>query len=264
MQRLYTTLVFLTLLISAGVVSGQDEPVFTNLANGDTITDQFERTVSAKLYSFDASAGDVVTISMTQASEELDPYLVLLGSAGEVLTTDDDSGEVLYSASIQNFEIPADGDYLILATTFEAIRGVFETLRNPLSYELSLNGITTPVDGDIETITLSATALEPGANLRLTIGQEEPIYFLQFSGFAGQSVTIDMQSEDFDTLLYLFGPDGSRISSNDDNDDSTNSRIEGFELPEDGVYLIFATSYDFTFAVEQDWTGGGEFLLTMQ
>ncbi len=264
MATFYKFLSIFLVMMLAGIATGQEEPVFTNLSDGQTITDEFEGDISARLYNFDASAGDVVTISMTQASEELDPYLVLLGSAGEVLTTDDDSGELLYSASIQEFEIPADGDYLVLATTFEAIRGVFESLRQPLSYELSISGITTPANGDTEAITLSASTLERGENLQLTVGSEEPIYFLQFSGTEGETITIDMQSEDFDTLLYLFGPDGARIATNDDNEDSTNSRIENFQLPQDGTYLVFATSYDFTFAVEEEWTGGGEFVLSMQ
>lgn len=264
MAYFYKFISIFLVMVLAGTVAAQEEPLFTNLSDGQTVTGEFEGDISARLYSFDASAGDVVTISMTQASEALDPYLVLLGAAGEVLTTDDDSGEVLYSARIQEFEIPADGDYLVLATTFEAIRGVFESLRQPLSYELSISGIRTPTSGDTETVTLSANALEQGANLQLVIGSEEPIYFLQFSGTEGETVSIDMQSEDFDTLLYLFGPDGSRVSTNDDSDDSTNSRIENFQLPQDGTYLVFATSYDFTFAADEDWEGGGEFTLSMQ
>lgn len=265
-MRRFMSLLILLLIIYT--VAAQEDATFTTLTDGDVLSDQFEETILARLYSFDASAGDVVTISMAQASDDLDPYLVLLGSAGQVFATDDDSGDdtlgVLYSAQIQNFEIPADGDYLILATSFSAIRGVFDPLRDPLSYEIAINGNALPSDGDSESVTLSATEVARGDNLQLAISPQESVYFLQFAGTAGETVTLDMQSDEFDTLLYLFAPDGTRIAASDDTDGSTNSRLEEIELPQDGTYLIFAASYDFTFAVEDDWTGGGTFVFSFE
>lgn len=258
----------IVLLVVPGIANGQSETDFnfTNLSDGDTLADQFEDTALAKLYSFEASEGDVVTISMAQTSDELDPYLVLMGANGEVLAIDDDSRDdsgVLYSAQIQAFEIPSDGDYLILATTFEAVRGVYEPLREPLGYEVSITGNTPPSDSDTDTPTIAAEEVSSGDSMQLELSPEQPVYYLQFSGAAGQSVTLDMQG-DFDTLLYLFDPNGVRVIANDDGDSSTNSRIENFELEEDGTYLIFATSYDFTFAADDDWSGGGEFIFSMQ
>ena len=60
--------------------------------------------MQAQLYAFDATKGDTVTITMTQIDDDLDPFLVLLGSAGEVIATDDDSGTVSLSAEISGRE----------------------------------------------------------------------------------------------------------------------------------------------------------------
>ena len=63
-----------------------------------------------------------------------------------------------------------------------------------------------------------------------------------FSGSAGQSVTITMTSDDFDTVLSLLGPDGQQIAINDDFARSLNSTIIT-TLPNDGEYKVLAGSF---------------------
>lgn len=63
-----------------------------------------------------------------------------------------------------------------------------------------------------------------------------------FDGEAGQTMTIDLESEDFDTVLLLRGPDGEILTSNDDFGRDFNSRIV-IELPETGTYSAVATSF---------------------
>ena len=63
-----------------------------------------------------------------------------------------------------------------------------------------------------------------------------------FDGEAGQAMTIDLESEDFDTVLLLRGPDGEILTSNDDFGRNFNSRIV-IELPETGTYSAVATSF---------------------
>lgn len=63
-----------------------------------------------------------------------------------------------------------------------------------------------------------------------------------FDGEAGQAMTIDLKSEDFDTVLLLRGPDGEILTSNDDFGRDFNSRIV-IELPETGTYSAVATSF---------------------
>ena len=63
-----------------------------------------------------------------------------------------------------------------------------------------------------------------------------------FDGEAGQTMTIELESADFDTVLQLKGPDGELITSNDDYGVTLNSTIV-IELPTTGTYSAIATSY---------------------
>ena len=63
-----------------------------------------------------------------------------------------------------------------------------------------------------------------------------------FDGEVGQTMTIELESADFDTVLQLKGPDGELITSNDDYGVTLNSTIV-IELPETGTYSAIATSY---------------------
>jgi murein DD-endopeptidase MepM/ murein hydrolase activator NlpD len=61
---------------------------------------------------------------------------------------------------------------------------------------------------------------------------------------AGQEVTISLSSpNNFDTYLYLLGPNGSVVDESDDVDDSNrNSRIE-YTVPSSGTYTLHCTTY---------------------
>ncbi|MBE7385086.1 MAG: tetratricopeptide repeat protein [Leptolyngbya sp. SIO1E4] len=62
-----------------------------------------------------------------------------------------------------------------------------------------------------------------------------------FEGAEGQTITIDLVSEEFDTYLVVFGPEGDRVGENDDGDNS-NAQI-WLTLPSTGTYTVWATSY---------------------
>ncbi len=63
-----------------------------------------------------------------------------------------------------------------------------------------------------------------------------------FEGESGQVMTIELKSEEFDTLLVLKGPDGEVITSNDDYGGTLNSTIV-LELPASGEYSAIASSF---------------------
>jgi subtilisin len=68
-----------------------------------------------------------------------------------------------------------------------------------------------------------------------------------FTGTAGQQIAVSMSSTAFDSFLYLLGPSGAEVASNDDGGGGTNSRIPAtsgfFTLPSSGTYTIQATSF---------------------
>lgn len=63
-----------------------------------------------------------------------------------------------------------------------------------------------------------------------------------FSATAGQTMTIELTSSDFDTMLLLKGPNGEVLTSNDDYGGSLNSTIV-IELAESGTYSAVASSF---------------------
>lgn len=64
-----------------------------------------------------------------------------------------------------------------------------------------------------------------------------------FEGTAGSAILIDLISEDFDTYLFLIGPDKQIVADNDDGGGGTQSRIAVI-LPTTGTYQILVSSYE--------------------
>lgn len=181
---------------------------------------------------FDGSAGENVEISM--GSQVGDTYLQLLDPDGNVIAENDDAGRSLNS-SLET-DLPADGEYTIVATSFSE--------QDTFEYELSLNVSAGGEGGaDLRTIrdgqTRESELDESDPQAGFLRGYYEPV---TFDGESGQSVTIDMSSASGDTYLYLYGPDGNRVASNDDYQ-GLDSQITA-TLDDTGEYTIIATSFD--------------------
>jgi tetratricopeptide (TPR) repeat protein len=65
----------------------------------------------------------------------------------------------------------------------------------------------------------------------------------RFEGVAGEIVSIELTSEEFDPYILLRDPNGNVITENDDGFDGINSRIV-IKLPESGTYSIVAKPYE--------------------
>lgn len=64
-----------------------------------------------------------------------------------------------------------------------------------------------------------------------------------FEGVAGQEITINLRSQDFDTFLALFNADGQEVlAQNDDSGVDSNSQIQ-ITLPYSGLYRLFVNGY---------------------
>ncbi len=64
-----------------------------------------------------------------------------------------------------------------------------------------------------------------------------------FEGTAGEALTIELTSEDFDTYLILVGPDEAKLAEDDDGAGGTNSQIV-ITLPTTGTYTLIAISFE--------------------
>jgi tetratricopeptide (TPR) repeat protein len=64
-----------------------------------------------------------------------------------------------------------------------------------------------------------------------------------FEGRAGQSVTISVESSDFDTYVALFSPDGELLAKNDDISRSNSNSSLTVALPASGRYRVIVNAY---------------------
>lgn len=275
------------LLGIAGIVRAQDgegdaSERFENLLlleNGDIIEDSFGEDSNAHLYAFYASEGDMVSINMTQLTEDtsLDPYLVLMSASGAVLAVDDDGGERFFSAALDRIELPQDGLYLVLATEAPGLRYDLmdahdeAVLEDDLGYELDITGINQP--DDVESFTLDAAEAEPGDRVSLTLDEDEPVDFVMLQGSEGDAVSLETTTageDDVDTLLYLFDDVGTRVAVNDDGEGiGLYSRIDGYTFDNDGQHLVLVTAYGFQHTepdsnTPEEWSGGGSVELVIE
>ena len=83
------------------------------IAFGETVSGSLDETVGYELWSFDGTAGQIITISMNR-TDDLDPYLSLLNPAGlEFAYNDDDGGDL--NSLISFLTLPETGTYIIVA-----------------------------------------------------------------------------------------------------------------------------------------------------
>jgi hypothetical protein len=170
------------------------------------------------LWTFEATAGTTILIELV--SEDFDCVLELLDEDGLELAYDDDSagdGDSL----IENFTIDTSGTYTIVARAYsDSGEG---------DYELTLLGVEeNDIDygGDV-----SGTLAAAGED------------FWRFSGASGDTITISLESDDFDTVLTLIDGDGFEVAYDDDGGGNSNSLIWNYVLPETGFYTIVVRAF---------------------
>ncbi len=188
------------------------------------------------IYTFEGKAGQEVILEMS--SNEIDSYLILLDPTGKELAQDDDGGENR-NAKIR-VTLPENGTYTVLANSAQGQE--FGT------YRLSANTIGS------QWILRLEEELRVGDAVIPSDGSLYDDY--QFEGRAGQTITINLDSDEFDTYLVLIGPDGRALEENDDrNSQTTNSTIR-ITLPSTGKYRILANTVNNR--------GRGRYTLTVQ
>ena len=180
-------------------------------------------------------AGEELNVSVT--SEAFDSY-VIVADAGigtmDVLAEDDDGGQGVNSSL--TVRLTQSEDYKITVTSFSP--GELG------SYDLTIHGPSS--NG-------SALPLLSVGTTRAALVTTDPIRengthyrAWRFEGLAGQRLTVDMTSANFDTYLLFgrgrMGAGFERIAEDDDNGAGTNSQVS-VTLPEDGSYTVVASSY---------------------
>jgi serine protease Do len=98
------------------------------------------------------------------------------------------------------------------------------------------------------------SVLGPGASVLPSDGS---LYRMtSFTGRAGQTVTITLESPDFDTYLVLISPDGKVLKENNDASNNTTDSAITATLPSTGVYRVIVNA--------SDKDGRGRYTLTIR
>jgi serine protease Do len=201
------------------------------------------------LYSFEGRAGQRVQIDMS--SREIDSYLILIDPNGNEVAQDDDSGGGANSRIVA--ALPADGTYLLMANSYDAGQAGAYSLRAEATTARAGNqAMNSPNQEGF--LLRQEGVLGPGASVLPADGSLYQQY--TFEGRAGQSVTISLASQDFDTYLVLLDPEEQLIGENDDISQSDPNSQLTITLPRTGVYSVIVNAYD--------RGGRGRYILTVR
>lgn len=206
----------------------------------DTDCNAPHRTASkADLYTFQGTAGQRVTVSMS--SSAIDSYLILIGPSGAIINDpsgDDDRGGNR-NALISNVLLSSTGTYSIEATAYNASdRGAYLLT---LTLGSAICNPTAIASGP----TLNASLTESDCSAPHRSTSKADLY--TFTATAGQHVTIAQRSTTIDSYLILVGPTGNIVNSPDLDDDAGGGRdalINDLSLPSSGTYTIEATAFN--------------------
>ena len=196
-------------------------------------------------YQFTAPSGRPITIDLS--SDDFDPVLIVNGPGLERQIVDDDGGPGCYSRVSRAF--PGTGPYRILVNTTS------KPERQTGRFSLSITEGAKPVQdasrasADCQTTTASEAThaidvgqTEQGALTRRDVLLDSDTTYAQawtIQGRAGQTITIDLESEAFDSYLFLRGPGitGGRDFQDDDGGGNCHARLTA-TFPETGEYEI--------------------------
>jgi serine protease Do len=238
---------------SGSVVSAQ----FPQISVGQTVTGTltsadslFVDTTYYKIYQFTAPAGRPITINLS--SDDFDPMLIIRGGALPASIINDDGGPGCASRVSQAF--PGRGPYRILVNTTVTPR------RQTGRFTLSLTDGSQPVQPqDTHDCQVTAAAAAPSAAHTITVGQTQQgsltaddvvmrrdstyVQAWTIQGRAGQTVTIDVESDDFDAYVFLRGPGipEDQALQDDDSGGNCNARLTA-SFPQAGEYEIVVNS----------------------
>lgn len=217
-------------LQGTGVVPPVETPVITPetpddgiIEIGETVSGRFSSEVAQAYYTFNGSAGQIVTFSLQSA--DVDTYLILQDGEGNVIAENDDSAGTLNSR-IGPFQLTEDAEYVIVASTYSyVVVGEYVTGRYELRAEES---IPTAIEYD---------ELVEG-QLSLDSGQLSVTY--AFEGVAGDVATLDLDTFNYALYVQILGPNGTTNQSTGGGA----ALLGPVVLSEDGLYVVIVNSYD--------------------
>ncbi len=183
------------------------------------------------LYTFRGNAGQIVQIDVM--SSDFDAFAILQDAAGNELTRDDDNGEG-FDARIA-YTLPSTGQYRVIANTYRADRyGTYRIRITSLAASTARSGMT--IQRGVR-LTGRLTPSDP------RMADNSVFHYYMYNGSAGEVITVDVMSRDFDAYAIIQDASGNELIRDDDNGEGTNARIQSFRLPYQGQFRIVVNTY---------------------
>lgn len=223
---------------------------------GETVSGVLDDAHYEQRWTFTAQRGDVIQATMTRSADipgGLDGYLLLIGPDGATLAEVDDTGDSVMP-TLEAYELPADGQYTLIATRFGFANG-YSAGEYALTLERLGRQAPAGARGGTGARWLAPGTLPPGLRWltynepvsgRLDADHHEDWYI--FQGRAGDVITLRMTAEGgtLDPFLILTDGAGYELARADDTPDGLpDAVIAELSLPADGAYLVRATRYGF-------------------
>lgn len=225
------------LTLGSGAESGLGRNIDLALPLLPGIPAQGEITDSrdVQFYQFEGRKDDVITIRMSRPSGELDSFLALLDPSRREIVSDDDGGGG-QNALINQYVLPVDGTYTVVATRFERAQG---TTVGPYRLQLDMSG------NAFQNIPEDVPRLEIGTPVQGTITDTNDQVIYAFVARQGDvlTITLDRASGNLDPRMVVLAADQRPLSSDDDSGEGQNARIDSFTAPTTGIYYVVATRY---------------------
>jgi len=207
-------------------------------------------------YNFQCTAGQQFEMDI---QSDWDNYAMVFDPVGNIVARDDDSGEGLNARIVQ--ACTTTGLYRLMVTTYSPSTSTgsytlrVQGLGTPMPIQTQPQPIAQPVP---QPISAPAQAMptnpipSPGQTGLIAIGQvmsgrletgDQTMAdgtfadIWQFQGAAGQTITIDVRSDEFDTYMQLLDATGNKLGEDDDSGGNLNSRLT-YTLPATGMYQI--------------------------
>jgi hypothetical protein len=168
-------------------------------------------------WNFVGETGQIVTIGLN--SIDFDTFLELRNSQGVILAENDSSADSS-NAAINLFALPADDTYTVIARSAAEGDGG--------DYDISVKPVKVATGGGPLTPDQPSQAL-------LVPGQNDTWLF---EAEAGSFITVQLQSEQVDTYLGLYGPDEALLAEDDDSGGGLNAALLDFSVPAGGEYKV--------------------------
>lgn len=186
-------------------------------------------------YALRGRRGDRLDLRLS--STEFDPYLFITGPGDFTAANDDAEGGGTDSRLIVT--LPADGEYRVVATSYEAgERGRYRLIAQAASAQTVEEARPTPPAAT--DVGLNERGALTAGDATLSDGEHYDVF--TFRGRRGERIAATLSSPDFDAYLILGGP-GEEQEDNDDGPDmGTDSRIDTV-LQADGEYTLTVTSF---------------------